>query len=103
MPRLVMHTNDLVNKVSASNVKDIIPELFQHNPIPGRSLFFCFVHEIPIGVRQRLFFQPKKKAYYNNKPQWVATVKFITHFSESTTGPLHYSSRENPEALILTP
>lgn len=52
MPRLVMHTNDLVNKVSASNVKDIIPELFQHNPIPGRSLFCRFVHEIPIGVRQ---------------------------------------------------
>ncbi|MCD7457460.1 hypothetical protein HAX54_035108 [Datura stramonium] len=93
--------NGLMNKVNAINIKNVIPELFGENLIRGRGLFCRSVmksqmaspiftdvfaalvsvvnSKIPvIGdlLLRRLILQLKKPA---NKPQLLASVKFIAH------------------------
>ncbi|KAF8083636.1 hypothetical protein N665_0761s0011 [Sinapis alba] len=96
--------NGLVNKVNASNIKNIIPELFGENLIRGRGLFcrscmksqmaspgFTDVFAALVAVinakfpevaellLKRVVLQLKRAYKRNDKPQLLAAVKFIAH------------------------
>ncbi|WZZ05610.1 hypothetical protein YC2023_091531 [Brassica napus] len=96
--------NGLVNKVNASNIKNIIPELFAENLIRGRGLFcrscmksqmaspgFTDVFAALVAVinakfpevaellLKRVVLQLKRAYKRNDKPQLLAAVKFIAH------------------------
>ncbi|XP_077253262.1 MIF4G domain-containing protein / MA3 domain-containing protein [Tasmannia lanceolata] len=96
--------NGLVNKVNATNVKNIIPELFAENLIRGRGLFcrscmksqmaspgFTDVFAALVSVvntrfpevgnllLRRIVLQLKRAYKRNDKPQLLATTKFIAH------------------------
>ncbi|VVB11549.1 unnamed protein product [Arabis nemorensis] len=96
--------NGLVNKVNASNIKNIIPELFAENLIRGRGLFcrscmksqmaspgFTDVFAALVAVinakfpevaellLKRVVLQLKRAFKRNDKPQLLAAVKFIAH------------------------
>lgn len=69
---------------------------FQLASVRSRRCVCRFVRAWSQLLIERLVFQLKKRAYYNNKPQLRATVKFIAHFSGPTIVPLHYSARDAP-------
>ncbi|CAA0813242.1 MIF4G domain-containing protein / MA3 domain-containing protein [Striga hermonthica] len=96
--------NGLVNKVNATNVKNIIPELFAENLIRGRGLFcqscmksqlaspgFTDVFAALVAVvntkfpeigdllLRRIIEQLQKSYKRNDKPRLLAVVKFIAH------------------------
>uniref|UniRef100_A0A7N0U368 MI domain-containing protein n=1 Tax=Kalanchoe fedtschenkoi TaxID=63787 RepID=A0A7N0U368_KALFE len=96
--------NGLVNKVNATNIKNIIPELFAENLIRGRGLFcrscmksqmaspgFTDVFAALVAVvntkfpevgeliLKRIVLQLKRAYKRNDKPQLLAAVKFIAH------------------------
>ncbi|KDP22856.1 hypothetical protein JCGZ_00443 [Jatropha curcas] len=96
--------NGLVNKVNATNIKNIIPELFSENLIRGRGLFcrscmksqmaspgFTDVFAALVAVvntkfpevgellLRRIVLQLKRAYKRNDKPQLLAAVKFIAH------------------------
>ncbi|XP_057953645.1 uncharacterized protein LOC131147964 [Malania oleifera] len=96
--------NGLVNKVNASNLKNIIPELFAENLVRGRGLFcrscmksqmaspgFTDVFAALVAVvntkfpevgdllLKRIILQLKRAYKRNDKPQLLAAVKFIAH------------------------
>lgn len=96
--------NGLVNKVNATNIKNIIPELFAENLIRGRGLFcrscmksqmaspgFTDVFAALVAVvntkfpavgellLKRIVLQLKRAYKRNDKPQLLAAVKFIGH------------------------
>lgn len=96
--------NGLVNKVNATNIKNIIPELFSENLIRGRGLFcrscmksqmaspgFTDVFAALVAVvntkfpeigellLRRTILQLKRAYKRNDKPQLIAAVKFIAH------------------------
>lgn len=96
--------NGLVNKVNATNIKNIIPELFSENLIRGRGLFcrscmksqmaspgFTDVFAALVAVvntkfpevgellLRRIILQLKRAYKRNDKPQLIAAVKFIAH------------------------
>ncbi|XP_022140295.1 LOW QUALITY PROTEIN: pre-mRNA-splicing factor cwc22-like [Momordica charantia] len=96
--------NGLLNKVNATNIKNIIPELFAENLIRGRGLFcrsimrsqmaspgftnvfaalaavvnskFPVVGKLLLG---RMLLQLKRACKRNDKPQLIAALKFIAH------------------------
>ncbi|MBA0696033.1 hypothetical protein Goari_002620 [Gossypium aridum] len=94
----------LVNEVNATNIKNIVPELFAENLIRGRGLFcrscmksqmaspsFTDVFAALVTVvntkfpkvgdllLRRIVFQLKRAYKRNDKPQLSAAVKFIAH------------------------
>ncbi|KAG6537559.1 hypothetical protein ZIOFF_002653 [Zingiber officinale] len=96
--------NGLVNKVNATNIKNIIPELFSENLIRGRGLFcrscmksqmaspgFTDVFSALVAVVNtkfpeigrllvvRIVLQLKRAYKRNDKPQLLAATKFIAH------------------------
>ncbi|XP_044487792.1 pre-mRNA-splicing factor CWC22 homolog [Mangifera indica] len=96
--------NGLVNKVNATNIKNIIPELFAENLIRGRGLFcrscmksqmaspgFTDVFaalaavvntkfpEVGLLLLRRIVLQFQRAYKRNDKPQLLAAVKFIAH------------------------
>ncbi|KAB2041100.1 hypothetical protein ES319_D02G126200v1 [Gossypium barbadense] len=96
--------NGLVNKVNATNIKNIIPELFAENLIRGRGLFcrscmksqmaspgFTDVFAALVAVvntkfpevgellLRRIVLQLKRAYKRNDKPQLFAAVKFVAH------------------------
>ncbi|XP_043691715.1 pre-mRNA-splicing factor CWC22 homolog [Telopea speciosissima] len=96
--------NGLVNKVNATNIKNIIPELFAENLVRGRGLFcrscmksqmaspgFTDVFAALVAVvntkflevgdllLRRIVLQLKRAYKRNDKPQLLAAVKFIAH------------------------
>ncbi|XAR60402.1 hypothetical protein NMG60_11033761 [Bertholletia excelsa] len=96
--------NGLVNKVNATNIKNIIPELFAENLIRGRGLFcrscmksqmaspgFTDVFAALVAVvntkfpevgdllLRRIILQLKRAYKRNDKPQLLAAVKFVAH------------------------
>ncbi|GMI78651.1 hypothetical protein like AT1G80930 [Hibiscus trionum] len=96
--------NGLVNKVNATNIKNIIPELFAENLIRGRGLFcrscmksqmaspgFTDVFAALVAVVNtkfpevgdllltRIVLQLKRAYKRNDKPQLLAAVKFVAH------------------------
>ncbi|KAH7833291.1 hypothetical protein Vadar_004851 [Vaccinium darrowii] len=96
--------NGLVNKVNATNIKSVIPELFSENLIRGRGLFcrsciksqmaspgFTDVFAALVAVVNskfpqvgqllltRVILQLKRAYKRNDKAQLLATVKFIAH------------------------
>ncbi|XXG50488.1 hypothetical protein AAC387_Pa02g4489 [Persea americana] len=96
--------NGLVNKVNATNIKNIIPELFAENLIRGRGLFcrscmksqmaspgFTDVFAALVAVvntkfpevgnllLRRIILQLKRAYKRNDKPQLLAATKFIAH------------------------
>ncbi|XP_059628862.1 uncharacterized protein LOC132271492 [Cornus florida] len=96
--------NGLVNKVNATNIKNIIPELFGENLIRGRGLFcrscmksqmaspgFTHVFSALVAVvntkfpevgellLRRIVLQLKRAYKRNDKPQLLAAVKFVAH------------------------
>lgn len=96
--------NGLVNKVNATNIKNIIPELLGENLIRGRGLFcrscmksqmaspgFTDVFAALVAVvntkfpeigellLRRIILQLKRAYKRNDKPQLLAAVKFIAH------------------------
>ncbi|XP_027077429.1 uncharacterized protein [Coffea arabica] len=96
--------NGLVNKVNATNIKNIIPELFAENLIRGRGLFcrscmksqmaspgFTDVFAALVAVAntkfpevgelllRRIILQLQRAYKRNDKPQLLAAVKFIAH------------------------
>ncbi|THU65029.1 hypothetical protein C4D60_Mb01t32830 [Musa balbisiana] len=96
--------NGLVNKVNATNIKNIIPELFMENLIRGRGLFcrscmksqmaspgFTDVFAALVAVVNtkfpligrllvaRIVLQLKRAYKRNDKPQLLAATKFIAH------------------------
>lgn len=96
--------NGLVNKVNATNIKNIIPELFAENLIRGRGLFcrscmksqmaspgFTDVFAALVAVvntkfpdvgkllLNRIVLQLKRAYKRNDKPQLLAATKFIAH------------------------
>lgn len=96
--------NGLVNKVNATNIKNIIPELFSENLVRGRGLFcrscmksqmaspaFTDVFAALVAVvntkfpqignllLKRIILQLKRAYKRNDKPQLLAAVKFIAH------------------------
>ncbi|XP_071686999.1 uncharacterized protein [Rutidosis leptorrhynchoides] len=96
--------NGLVNKVNATNIKNIIPELFSENLIRGRGLFcrscmksqmaspgFTNVFAALVAVvntkfpevggllLRRIILQLQRAYKRNDKHQLVAAVKFIAH------------------------
>ncbi|XP_052478340.1 uncharacterized protein LOC105775878 [Gossypium raimondii] len=96
--------NGLVNKVNATNIKNIVPELFAENLIRGRGLFcrscmksqmaspsFTDVFAALVTVvntkfpevgdllLRRIVLQLKRAYKRNDKPQLLAAVKFIAH------------------------
>ncbi|CAI9296077.1 unnamed protein product [Lactuca saligna] len=96
--------NGLVNKVNATNIKNIIPELFAENLIRGRGLFcrscmksqmaspgFTDVFAALVAVvntkfpevgdllLRRIILQLQRAYKRNDKPQLLAAVKFIAH------------------------
>ncbi|KAJ9185406.1 hypothetical protein P3X46_005044 [Hevea brasiliensis] len=104
MDALRKSINGLVNKINASNIKNIIPELFLENLIRGRGLFCrsCMksqiaspaftdvlaalvailntkVPEVGNLLLRRIVLQLKRAYKRNDKPQLLAAVKFIAH------------------------
>lgn len=98
--------NGLVNKVNASNIKNIIPELFAENLIRGRGLFcrscmksqmaspgFTDVFAALVAVMntkfpevgnlllRRIILQLKRAFKRNDKPLLLAATKFIAHLA----------------------
>ncbi|XP_015070595.1 pre-mRNA-splicing factor CWC22 homolog [Solanum pennellii] len=96
--------NGLLNKINKANIKHIIPELFEENLIRGRGLFcrsimksqlnsviFTDVFAALIAVVntkfpqigellcKRIILQLRRAYNNNNKPQMLASVKFIGH------------------------
>ncbi|KAK7281916.1 hypothetical protein RIF29_10294 [Crotalaria pallida] len=96
--------NALVNKVNATNIKNIIPELFSENLIWGRGLFChsciksqmaspLFTHVLAALVAvvntklpdvghlllRRLVLQFKRAYSRNDKPRLLVAVKFVAH------------------------
>ncbi|KAA8549549.1 hypothetical protein F0562_001433 [Nyssa sinensis] len=96
--------NGLVNKVNATNIKNIIPELFAENLIRGRGLLcrscmksqmaspgFTDVFAALVAIvntkfpevgdllLRRIVLQLKRAYKRNDKPQLLAAVKFIAH------------------------
>ncbi|KAL8548520.1 hypothetical protein ACS0TY_007718 [Phlomoides rotata] len=96
--------NGLVNKVNATNIKNIIPDLFAENLIRGRGLFcrscmksqmaspgFTDVFAALVAVvntkflevggllLRRIILQLQRAYKRNDKPQLLAAVKFIAH------------------------
>ncbi|CAL9074899.1 unnamed protein product [Musa textilis] len=96
--------NGLVNKVNATNIKNIIPELFMENLVRGRGLFcrscmksqmaspgFTDVFAALVAVVNtkfpligrllvvRIVLQLKRAYKRNDKPQLLAATKFIAH------------------------
>lgn len=96
--------NGLVNKVNATNIKNIIPELFAENLIRARGLFcrsciksqmaspgFTDVFAALVAVvntkfpqvghllLRRIILQLQRAYKRNDKPQLLAAVKFIAH------------------------
>ncbi|KZV49715.1 hypothetical protein F511_30047 [Dorcoceras hygrometricum] len=96
--------NGLVNKVNATNLKNIIPELFAENLIRGRGLFCrsCMKSQMAspgftdvfaglvavvntkfpeVGdlLLRRIILQLQRAFKRNDKPQLLAAVKFIAH------------------------
>ncbi|XP_023729500.1 pre-mRNA-splicing factor cwc22-like [Lactuca sativa] len=96
--------NGLMNKVNATNIKYIIPELFAENSIRGRGLFcrscmksqlaspvFTDVFAALVAVintkfsevgdllLKRILLQLQRAYKRNDKPQLLASVKFIAH------------------------
>ncbi|KAI5674086.1 hypothetical protein M9H77_14450 [Catharanthus roseus] len=96
--------NGLVNKVNATNIKNIIPELFAENLIRGRGLFcrscmksqmaspaFTDVFAALVAVvntkfpevgellLKRIILQLQRAYKRNDKPQLLAAVKFVAH------------------------
>ncbi|KAJ8499342.1 hypothetical protein OPV22_009894 [Ensete ventricosum] len=96
--------NGLVNKVNATNIKNIVPELFMENLIRGRGLFcrscmksqmaspgFTDVFAALVAVVNtkfpligrllvvRIVLQLKRAFKRNDKPQLLAATKFIAH------------------------
>ncbi|MBA0812632.1 hypothetical protein Gohar_026581, partial [Gossypium harknessii] len=96
--------NGLVNKVDATNIKNIVPELFAENLLRGRGLFcrscmksqmaspsFTDVFAALVTVvntkypevgdllLRRIVSQLKRAYKRNDKPQLLAAVKFIAH------------------------
>ncbi|GFP80022.1 pre-mRNA-splicing factor cwc22 [Phtheirospermum japonicum] len=96
--------NGLVNKVNATNIKNIIPELFTENLIRGRGLFcrscmksqmaspgFTDVFAALVAVvntkfpevgdllLRRIILQLQRAYKRNDKPKLLAVVKFIAH------------------------
>ncbi|KAI3944860.1 hypothetical protein MKW92_022528 [Papaver armeniacum] len=96
--------NGLVNKVNATNIKNIIPELFAENLIRGRGLFCrsCMKSQMAspgfsdvfaalsavvntkfpeVGklLFRRIVLQLKRAYKRNDKPQLLAATKFIAH------------------------
>uniref|UniRef100_A0A0E0F2M4 MI domain-containing protein n=1 Tax=Oryza meridionalis TaxID=40149 RepID=A0A0E0F2M4_9ORYZ len=96
--------NGLVNKVNATNVKNIVPELFAENLVRGRGLFcqsciksqmaspgFTDVFAALVAVVNtkfpeigrlllvRVVLQLKRAYKRNDKPQLLAATKFIAH------------------------
>ncbi|KAJ7298767.1 hypothetical protein O6H91_Y432500 [Diphasiastrum complanatum] len=96
--------NGLVNKVNASNIKNILPELFSENLIRGRGLFArscmksqmaspAFTHvfaalvavvntkfpELGELLLKRIILQLRRAFKRNDKPVLLAVVKFVAH------------------------
>ncbi|CAK9214734.1 unnamed protein product [Sphagnum troendelagicum] len=96
--------NGLVNKVNASNIKNILPELFGENLIRGRGLFArscmksqmaspAFTHvfaalvavvntkfpELGELLLKRIILQLRRAFKRNDKPVLLAAAKFIAH------------------------
>ncbi|CAL4910989.1 unnamed protein product [Urochloa decumbens] len=96
--------NGLVNKVNATNIKNIVPELFAENLVRGRGLFcqsciksqmaspgFTDVFAALVSVVNtkfpeigrlllvRVVLQLKRAYKRNDKPQLLAATKFIAH------------------------
>ncbi|XP_066161492.1 LOW QUALITY PROTEIN: uncharacterized protein [Oryza sativa Japonica Group] len=96
--------NGLVNKVNATNVKNIVPELFAENLVRGRGLFcqsciksqmaspgFTDVFAALVAIVNtkfpeigrlllvRVVLQLKRAYKRNDKPQLLAATKFIAH------------------------
>ncbi|XP_069151690.1 uncharacterized protein [Solanum lycopersicum] len=96
--------NGVLNKINKANIKYIIPELFGENLIRGRGLFcrsimksqlnspiFTDVFAALVAVIntkfpqigellcKRMILQLQRAYKNNNKPQMLATVKFIAH------------------------
>ncbi|XP_006342939.1 pre-mRNA-splicing factor CWC22 homolog isoform X1 [Solanum tuberosum] len=96
--------NGLLNKINKANIKHIIPELFEENLIRGKGLFcrsimksqlnsaiFTDVFAALIAVVntkfpqigellcKRIILQLRRAYNNNNKPQMLASVKFIGH------------------------
>ncbi|CAH9112680.1 unnamed protein product [Cuscuta epithymum] len=96
--------NGLVNKVNATNIKNIIPELFAENLIRGRGLFCrsCIKSQMAspgftdvfaalaaivntkfpeVGnlLLRRIILQLQRAYKRNDKPQLLAAVKFVAH------------------------
>ncbi|KAL2611804.1 hypothetical protein R1flu_023496 [Riccia fluitans] len=96
--------NGLVNKVNASNLKNILPELFSENLIRGRGLFArscmksqmaspTFTHvfaalvavvntkfpELGELLLKRIILQLRRAFKRNDKPVLLAAAKFIAH------------------------
>ncbi|XP_058734331.1 uncharacterized protein LOC131606062 [Vicia villosa] len=96
--------NGLLNKVNATNIKNIIPELFSESLIRGRGLFcrsciksqmaypgFTDVFSALVAVvntkfsqiggllLRRIVLQLKRAYKRNDKPQLLAAVKFLAH------------------------
>ncbi|CAH9098870.1 unnamed protein product [Cuscuta epithymum] len=96
--------NGLVNKVNATNIKNIIPELFAENLIRGRGLFCrsCMKSQMAspgftdvfaalaaivntkfpeVGdlLLRRIILQLQRAYKRNDKPKLLAAVKFIAH------------------------
>ncbi|EOA15240.1 hypothetical protein CARUB_v10028637mg [Capsella rubella] len=96
--------DSLVNKVDASNIKNIIPELFAEDLIRGRGLFCrCCIKsqmaspgltnvyaalvavvnskfpQVSFLLLKRVVLQLKRAYKRNDRPQLLASVKFIAH------------------------
>ena len=96
--------NGLVNKVNASNIKNILPELFSENMIRGRGLFARSVMKSQMAsphfsaifaalvavvntkfpelgelVLKRIVLQFRRAFKRNDKPVCVAATKFLAH------------------------
>ncbi|CAM6019098.1 unnamed protein product [Sphagnum balticum] len=96
--------NGLVNKVNASNIKNIVPEVFGENLIRGRGLFArscmksqmaspAFTHvfaalvavvnskfpELGELLLKRIILQLRRAFKRNDKPVLLAAAKFIAH------------------------
>ncbi|XP_055826116.1 uncharacterized protein LOC129894440 [Solanum dulcamara] len=96
--------NGLLNKINKANIKHIIPELFRENLIRGRGLFCRSIMKSQLNspiftdafaalvavvntkfpqigelLCKRIILQLQRAYNSNNKPQTLATIKFIGH------------------------
>ena len=114
--------NGLVNKVNASNIKNIIPELFAENLIRGRGLFcrscmksqmaspgFTDVFAALVAVvntkfpevgnllLRRIILQLKRAYKRNDKHMLIAAAKFIAHLvNQSIKQRRWFETKYNP-------